>query len=348
MKHFINFIIFLFFISTSYAQKGSEKYAQTITAEDLRSHLTYLASDELEGRETGMKGQYLAARYIADEFEKLGLQRIVPIDGRMSYFQWFKVYRNDKKQRLVVAEKEPPKGYDSLSTMNVLGFLEGTDKKEEVILITAHYDHIGIDKNGQINNGADDDGSGTSAVLEIAQAFTRAKAEGNGPRRSILFMLVAGEEKGLLGSRYFTDYDPVIPLEKINCDLNIDMIGRKDEKHSNDEYLYIIGADKISTELDKICRKQNKENLHFELDYTYNDEKDPNRFYYRSDHYNFAKNGIPVTFFFTGVHEDYHRPGDDIEKILFPKYSKITRYIFQVAWEIANRDDVLFRDVNAK
>jgi Zn-dependent M28 family amino/carboxypeptidase len=239
-------------------------------------------------------------------------------------------------------------GFDTLATMNVLGFLEGSDKKDEVLIISAHYDHIGIDANGEINNGADDDGSGTAAVIEMAEAFSLAKKEGNGPRRSILFLLVSGEEKGLLGSRYYTDFEPVIPLSKVVSNLNIDMIGRKDEKHATDEYLYIIGSDKISTELDQICRKQNELHLGFQLDYTYNDEKDPNRFYYRSDHYNFAKNGIPVSFFFTGVHEDYHKPGDDIEKILFPKYSKISRYIFQVAWDIANRESPLKRDVKIK
>ncbi len=348
MKLFFSaFILSMSLLAVS-AQRPSEKFAGTITEKDLYRHLSYLSSDSLEGRETGMKGQYEAARYLAEQFELLGLAPIVDLNNSKSYFQWFKVYRKEKRQRLLVAEKTPPVGFDTLATMNVLGFLEGNDKKDEVLIISAHYDHIGIDANGEINNGADDDGSGTAAVIEMAEAFSLAKKEGNGPRRSILFLLVSGEEKGLLGSRYYTDFEPVIPLSKVVSNLNIDMIGRKDEKHATDEYLYIIGSDKISTELDQICRKQNELHLGFQLDYTYNDEKDPNRFYYRSDHYNFAKNGIPVSFFFTGVHEDYHKPGDDIEKILFPKYSKISRYIFQVAWDIANRESPLKRDVKIK
>ncbi|MFT4733718.1 MAG: Zn-dependent M28 family amino/carboxypeptidase, partial [Arcticibacterium sp.] len=174
-------------------------------------------------------------------------------------------------------------------------------------------------------------------VLEIAEAFITAKKEGKGPERSILFLLVSGEEKGLLGSAYFTDKSSLIPLNAIVCNLNIDMIGRQDEKHKSDEYVYLIGADKLSNDLDKISKAMNKKYTNYELDYTYNDEKDPNRFYYRSDHYNFAKNNIPVIFFFSGVHEDYHKPGDDIEKILFPKYSKIVQLVFHIAWEVSNR-----------
>jgi Zn-dependent M28 family amino/carboxypeptidase len=233
--------------------------------------------------------------------------------------------------------------------MNVMGFMEGTDRKDEVIVITAHYDHVGIDKKGEIYNGADDDGSGTCSILELAEAFAKAKAAGNGPRRSILFMTVTGEEKGLLGSRYFTDVDPVIPLKQLVCDLNIDMIGRVDKEHAdNDKYVYLIGSDKLSSELHAISEKANKESIDFDLDYTFNDPDDPNRFYYRSDHYNFAKNKIPVIFYFTGVHEDYHRPGDDVEKIMFPKYQQIVRLVFHTAWELANRDERIVVDSNKK
>jgi len=238
------------------------------------------------------------------------------------------------------------RGEVPVETMNVLGFLEGTDKKDEVVLITAHYDHVGI-QGGQIHNGADDDGSGTCAVLELARAFAQAKKEGNGPRRSILFMTVTGEEKGLLGSQYYADKDPVIPLANTVCDLNIDMIGRIDKEHApRENYVYVIGADKLSSDLHKINEEANNNSVKFELDYTYNDPKDPNRFYYRSDHYNFAKHKIPVAFYFTGVHADYHRPGDDVEKILFPKYRQITELVFHTAWEVANREERLKVDSN--
>lgn len=235
---------------------------------------------------------------------------------------------------------------DIIMTENVLGFLEGTDKKDEVIMITAHLDHIGISPDGQINNGADDDGSGTVSILELAEAFAKAKAEGHGPRRSIVFMTVTGEEKGLWGSEYYTS-NPVIPLANTVCDLNIDMIGRVDNAHkSNPEYVYLIGSDKLSSELHAISEEANKKSVNFALDYTFNNPSDPNRFYYRSDHYNFAKNKVPVIFYFTGVHEDYHRPGDDVEKIMFDKQSKIVQLVFHTAWELANRDERIKVDSN--
>ncbi|MEZ4900540.1 MAG: M28 family peptidase [Spirosomataceae bacterium] len=231
-------------------------------------------------------------------------------------------------------------------TENVMGFLEGTDKKEEVIVISAHLDHIGISADGQINNGADDDGSGTVSILELAEAFAKAKAAGQGPRRSILFMTVTGEEKGLWGSEYYTS-NPVIPLANTVCDLNIDMIGRIDEAHKKDpKYVYIIGSDKLSSELHAIGEAANTKYVNYQLDYTYNNPTDPNRFYYRSDHYNFAKNKVPVIFYFTGVHEDYHRPGDDVEKILFDKQAKIVQLVFHTAWELANREERIKIDSN--
>jgi Zn-dependent M28 family amino/carboxypeptidase len=234
-----------------------------------------------------------------------------------------------------------------VETMNVMGFLEGTDKKEEVIVISAHFDHVGKDAKGNIYNGADDDGSGTCAVLELAEAFVKAKEAGNGPRRSILFLWVTGEEKGLLGSKYFTDVAPTVPLENIVCNLNIDMIGRVDKEHEeNEKYVYLIGSDKLSSELHTLSEAANKQSVNYALDYTFNDPKDPNRFYYRSDHYNFAKKGIPVIFYFTGVHADYHQPGDDVEKIMFPKYQDIVRLVFHTGWEVSNRDKRIVVDSN--
>ncbi|CAD5268584.1 MULTISPECIES: M28 family peptidase [unclassified Imperialibacter] len=227
---------------------------------------------------------------------------------------------------------------EEVITENVLGFLEGTDKKDEVLVVTAHYDHLGK-RDDVIYHGADDDGSGTSAVLEIAQAFSEAKKKGNGPRRSILFMTVTGEEKGLLGSEYYTDH-PVLPLSKTVANLNIDMIGRVDDAHlDNENYIYVIGSDKLSQDLHQLSEKANKDYTNLVLDYTYNDENDPNRFYYRSDHYNFAKNNVPIIFYFNGVHADYHRPTDTIEKIAFDKMTAITKLVFFTAWEVANREE---------
>ncbi|RYZ47736.1 MAG: M28 family peptidase, partial [Sphingobacteriales bacterium] len=223
-------------------------------------------------------------------------------------------------------------------TENVLGYVEGTDLKDEVIVITAHYDHIGV-QDGKVYNGADDDGSGTVAVLEMAQAFAEAKQAGKGPRRSMLFMPVTGEEKGLLGSEYYTSH-PVLPLESTVANLNIDMIGRTDEKYNDDRnYVYIIGSDRLSTDLHNINEEANNTHTQLKLDYTYNDPADPNQFYFRSDHYNFAKNNIPIIFYFNGVHEDYHQHTDEVEKILFDKIEKITHLVFYTAWDIANRNE---------
>lgn len=217
---------------------------------------------------------------------------------------------------------------------NVLGFIEGTDRKEEVVVITAHYDHLGV-KDGVVYNGADDDGSGTVALLEIAEAFMAAVADGKGPRRSVLIMPVSGEEKGLLGSRYYTDF-PVYPLSNTKCNLNVDMIGRIDDRHEDGNYVYIIGSNMIAQELHDANETANKKVTELELDYTYNTTEDPNRYYYRSDHYNFAKNGIPCIFYFSGVHEDYHKSTDTIEKIDFDKTERIAQLIFATAWEVCN------------
>jgi hypothetical protein len=224
-----------------------------------------------------------------------------------------------------------------LKSSNVLAYIPGSDPilAKEVVVLTAHYDHIGIDK-GVVYNGADDDGTGTVALLEIAEAFMAAKRDGNAPRRSILIMTVSGEEKGLLGSSYYVNH-PIVPLEKTIADLNIDMIGRNDiahEKESN--YIYIIGSNMLSTDLHNVNEKANERYTQLKLDYKFNSKEDPNQFYYRSDHYNFAKNNIPSIFYFSGVHEDYHQPTDDIEKINFAKVEKVARLVFSTAWLLAN------------
>ncbi len=227
---------------------------------------------------------------------------------------------------------------------NVLAHIKGSDKPDEYIVISAHLDHEGI-KDGEIYNGADDDGSGTVAILEIAEAFKAAVDKSEGPKRSILFLHVTGEEKGLLGSKYYADEDPVIPLANTVADLNIDMIGRIDPKRKGDRnYIYLIGSDKLSTDLHNISEEVNKKYTNVTLDYTYNDENDPNRFYYRSDHYNFAKNNIPVIFYFNGTHDDYHQPTDTADKIEYDLLENRTRLVFHTAWELANRENRIVVD----
>lgn len=475
---------------------AAQKYAATITEADLNESLTILASDALEGRETGTRGQKMAAAFIANYFRELGL--VAPVNG--SYYQPVNLYSatpgtiyvkcgdevftnfkdviyygsadsggevlldavfvgkgtegdyaglsvkdkavvlyteslsfsvmsalrkpialarergatmvfivsstkpedfatfasqlqswlsegslsldipeatganngiflidqrvaekilNTTFAKLTKAAAESPKtkslpklkpgklsyqvsmDVKTVNTENILGYLEGSDKKDELVIITAHYDHIGISGHAsgdKINNGADDDGSGTVAVLEMAQAFAQAKKEGNGPRRSILFMTVTGEEQGLFGSQYYVEH-PVFPLANTVADLNIDMIGRRDGEHSGKpDYVYVIGSDKLSSELHEINERNNTIYTKLAFDYTYNDEDHPTNLYKRSDHWNFAKNGIPIIFFFDGIHEDYHKVSDEVSKIEFDLLAKRAKSLFYTAWELANRN----------
>ncbi len=226
----------------------------------------------------------------------------------------------------------------SLEGSNVLAVIEGSDEKlkKEYVFVTAHYDHLGMADSTVIYYGADDNASGTSGVIEIARAFAEAKKQGKGPKRTVVCMLVSGEEKGLLGSKYYTEF-PLFPLDKTIVDVNIDMIGRVDEKHAgNPNYIYVIGDDRISTQLHDISELVNAEHTKLELDYKYNAKDDPNHFYERSDHFNFAEKGIPIVFYFNGVHPDYHRPTDTADKIDFDALAKRAQLAFYVAWEAAN------------
>lgn len=234
---------------------------------------------------------------------------------------------------------------EKIDSENVAAVIKGSEKPNEYVIISSHLDHIGITADGQINNGADDDGSGSVALLEIAEAFKEAADKGQGPKRSVVFLHVTGEEKGLLGSQYYTDNDPIFPLANTVANLNIDMIGRIDPKREGERnYIYLIGSDKLSTELHELSEDVNKKYMNIELDYTYNDENDPNRFYYRSDHYNFAKNNIPIIFYFNGTHADYHKPGDTPDKINYDLLQNRTRLVFHTAWEVANRADKIVVD----
>jgi hypothetical protein len=486
------------------AQSGvnwATRFASDIDTADLKKHLTVLASDEYEGRETGKNGQKMAAAYIENRFKELGCA-MAP--GMTSYQQYFDViettpggslafgkaklnfrtdfiymsaksnvnfadvkmyteenlvfkkdigayaivhkleglgvreevkklkegvpaglraivllvedyetiyeylehYTTNKTMRLAeqkMQEEIPviivrsaavsgqvpktfsglisvkkdkklrkltPVGYlgadlnineQKLTSSNVLAYIEGSDPalKNEVLVITAHYDHIGID-NGVVFNGADDDGTGTVALLELAEAYMDAKNSGHGPKRSVLIMTVSGEEKGLLGSSYYVSH-PVIPLANTIADLNIDMIGRYDIAHEPDlpkrekvnitgggnehrelkpiefhDYIYVIGSNMLSDDLHNANELANSKYTHLNLDYKFNSLTDPNQFYFRSDHYNFAKNNIPSIFYFSGVHEDYHQPTDDVEKINFQKTETVARLVFYTGWELLN------------
>ncbi|TSD64811.1 M28 family peptidase [Inquilinus sp. KBS0705] len=508
MKKLSLWITALAFASSACAQQNATavKYAKLISAEDAKKHLSILASDEFEGRETGKPGADKAANYIAAEFKRLGLQ--APVNGTyffdvplvenklnvsaftvngQSFGNWKDFFlpgsfpdkninatevvyvgygteaelegvditgkivlliNEDKPEAgkttntsyratasriailKAIREKNPAivlgangeltnllkrfgggaggaslsikkevavntqaplfnvttavadalvkqtgKTYDELKAatatakqtqvikaattitfntekkdvkaVDVVGFMPGSDAKlkNEVLVFSAHYDHIGLNTRpgatDKVNNGADDDGSGTTGILEIARAFSQAKKDGHGPRRSVLFLGNVGEEKGLLGSEYYTDH-PIYPLANTIADLNIDMIGRVGEEYigkpDSANYVYSIGSAMLSTDLNKIGENANNTYTKMKLDYKYDDPNDPNRFYYRSDHYNFAKHGVPIIFYFNGVHADYHQPGDEVSKINFPLLAKRAQLAFYTGWDLANRD----------
>lgn len=302
------------------------KYANTITAKELENHLYNFASDKHQGRQVGTPGQKLAVEYLKNYYID---EHIASPYGSANYYQ------NIPKSYL---------GENYNDSENVLSYIEGTEKPNEVIIISAHHDHEGVNKEGEIYNGADDDGSGTVALLEMAQAFKKAKESGNGPKRSILFLHLTAEEIGLQGSRYYTE-NPAFPLKNTIANLNIDMIGRVDRWHKNNpNYIYLIGANRLSTELHYISEAVNDQFFDFELDYKYNAENEHNRYYFRSDHYNFAKHNIPVIFYFNGEHEDYHQTSDTPDKINYPLLEKRTRLIFTTAWQLANQKDRIIVD----
>jgi Peptidase family M28 len=315
--------------TTTNTKANTNNYINAISIESLRTNLTYIASDETEGRETGSAGQKKAGKFMIDFYKKNG---VAFPKGAKDYYQTVPASFLNAKYNENLPDSE-----------NIWAYIEGSEKPEEIVVISAHYDHVGI-KRGEIYNGADDDGSGTVALMEMAVAFQKAKNEGHGPKRSILILHVTGEEHGLHGSRYYSE-NPLFPLKNTVADVNIDMIGRRDDFHKDsNNYVYVIGSDYLSSDLYNICESVNKEYIKLDIDYKYNDKKDPNRFYYRSDHYNFAKNGIPSVFLFNGTHADYHKASDEVSKIEFDALTKRTQYAFAIAWEIANRKDKLIVD----
>ena len=325
-------ILFLIFSCGTEAQKTVIDYAESITETELKTHLYTYASDEFMGREAGTEGETLAINFLKDYYESTG------VSGGSNVGSYF--------QEMTVTDRRG----NSIDSYNVLAYIKGSDKANEVLVITSHLDHIGVEEDGQINNGADDDGSGTVAMMEIAEAFVQAKEDGNGPRRSVLFLHVSAEEKGLLGSKYYTD-NPIYPLTNTVANLNIDMIGRVDSLHiEQPDYIYLIGSDILSEDLHDVSEKANQDYVGLTIDYRYNDPTTlvyefgrwrENRYYYRSDHYHFIKNNIPAIFYFNGTHKDYHAPTDTVEKINYPLLEKRTRLIFHTAWEIVNREERL-------
>ena len=336
-KLFLLILISLFSINSNSQLQKAKKFAKTITAEDLKEYLYVYASDEFEGRNTGDAGQKKAVEYLRNFYIE---NEIEPGDPDKDYFQKMKLNLRRGNE-------------GEVDTENVIAIIKGTEIPDEYVILTAHLDHVGYGRTGsragrnvnKIHNGADDDGSGTVAVLEIAQAFKEASKKGKGPKRSIIFLHVTGEEKGLLGSAYYAD-NPIYPLEDTVTNLNLDMIGRTDptREGKNREYIYIIGSDHDSQDLHNLSEKTNSETVNIDLDYRFNAKDDPQRFYYRSDHYNFAKNGIPIIFYFSGTHPDYHMPSDTPDKIEYDLLEVRSRLVFYTAWNIANREERIVLD----
>ena len=295
------------------------KYANTITSEELKSHVYQFSANEFKGRRAGDVGHHKATEFLKNYYIN---QNIATPFGGQNYYQTV------------------PESYFSdgiKSSQNVIAYIKGSEFPDEVLVISGHSDHEGFTET-EIFNGADDNGSGTAAIIEMAQAFKMAEKDGFSPRRSIAFLHLTGEEVGLKGSKYYVEH-PIFPLKNTVANLNIDMIGRIDEAHTNNpNYIYIIGADRLSTELHYISEAANAQFTQLDLDYKYNAKNDPNRYYSRSDHYNFALEGVPVIFYFNGEHKDYHQPTDTADKLDYDLLEKRTKLIFSTAWYLANTD----------
>jgi hypothetical protein len=319
--------------------KSMPTFSKGMIMRNSKTGFSFNANNENNVEESAMSYAYISheagKKIIGDDFDNI-------IDAANK----FMLLNELKKTFAISVSFNFQKSSGTVNASNVLGVVEGSDKKDEYVFLTAHYDHLGI-QDGKIYNGADDDGSGTVTVMQMAQAFAQAKRDGNGPRRTMVFMTVSGEEKGLWGSEYYSEH-PLFPLEKTSVDLNTDMIGRVDTERKTADtlnYVYVVGHDKISSELPIINEGMNKKYTNLVLDYKFDDPKDPNRIYYRSDHYNFARKGVPVLFFYDGMLQaDYHKPTDDVDKINWPLYQKRAQMIFYTAWEMANRDKMLKRN----
>lgn len=355
------------------ASSTATRAAEGITQAQLRDYLYFVASDEMEGRNTPSRGLDLAAKFIALQLSRWSVK---PAGDNGTYFQKFALKRNappanppaegQAARRFRQFSFDPKEKYDPArmngddyaTTQNVVAMIEGSDPnlRNEIVAIGAHYDHVGTNPNAsgadKIWNGADDDGSGTVAVLSIAEALAKSAKK---PRRSVLFVWHAGEERGLWGSEYFTQHPPV-DLSRVVTQLNIDMIGRSKKpgyqapcdinprqgqkpcnaELSGENEIYVIGSKMMSTQLGDLSEAVNNSYLKLNYNYKYDDPKDPNKFFFRSDHFNYAQKGIPIIFWFDGVHEDYHGAGDSPDKIDYAKMEKITRTIFATMYELAD------------
>lgn len=295
-----------------------------INQDTLNKNLYILASEEFEGRRTGEDGQKKAATFLVNQYKNYSI--CAPV-GTENYLQ---TVPSEFMKKLF----SPP----LKDSENVIAYIKGSQYPEETLVISAHYDHMGIEF-GKTYYGADDNASGTVGVLEIARVFQQAVQNGFTPKRSLVFLHVTGEEFGLHGSRYYVEH-PLFPLKNTIANLNIDMIGRRSKDYLQEgNYIYLVGSNRLSTELHEVSEQANKKYTNLTLDYKYNVKGEPEQIYFRSDHYNFVRKGIPVIFYYNGPHEDYHKPTDTADKIDYALLKKRVQLIFATAWELLNRDD---------
>ena len=326
----------------------------TVSAANPKQHVFALASDDFQGRKTGTDGQVQAATYCTQALRQSHLIAPFRLDSvRGSFRQTFaftttevalygqvRSYSGTRytKSELVPLPQTAKDSSQVLFGQNVGGLIIGTDLKQELLIISAHYDHLG--KEGKrVFYGADDNASGTATVLGVSAVFDSLRQAGIRSRRSILFVLFSGEESGLLGSSYFIHNSPV-PLSQLVCDLNVDMVGRVDDAHrKKPDYCYLL-TNNEGQKLRQIAEQANAQSMNLAINQGgYDTVNDPEQFFSRSDHYNFAKQGIPALFFTNGSHIDYHKPTDTADRINYEVLAKRATLVFQTAWVLANQDE---------
>ncbi len=308
----ISILIFISFLDLTAQEAQLANYASSILQRDLQCYVDVLASDSLQGRESGMPGGWMAGDYIAACFREYGLH--APFEG--SYFQEFDT---------------------TLQARNVIGVIRGTDEGQEAVVVGAHYDHHGM-HNYTVYNGADDNASGVAALLGTAKALSAMQRNGYSPKRTIIFIAYDAKERSMAGSEWYVKH-PVAPLKNTMACINMDMLGRIDAPPAEDtSYVLVVGADKHKADLRQVVDYENRgRNVRLDIDYSfYGSTAFSEMFYQMSDQYSFGKHKIPVLYFTSGMHDDLWKSGDDAHRLSYPVLQKRTQLIFYVLWNVAN------------
>ncbi len=350
-----NLLLFAVFLAALHAQKESkpllldqiaengfsldtatfQKISELVSERELMSHLSFLASDAVQGREAGSPYEKVAATYLIAHHMRWSNLPLL----RSGYTHAFPLRRmrptsdpSQSPKKKGKTSTSPQFLYDTLIAWNVLAYRPGAVYPGEHVILSAHYDHLGVNSQGQVYNGADDNGSGTVVLLEAARVLSLLPP----PKRSIVFFHTGAEEKGLIGAFRFVR-DSLLPVDSIVAVLNVDMLGRTDTLHRPGEnYLYAIGPAYTTPRLREIHEAVNALCCGWQFDYRYDDKNHPERLFYRSDHYAFAQKGVPAVFYFGGLHADYHQTTDDIEKIEPERLRRAAILLAALAWTMAN------------